>query len=99
VPLAPRHDPKTASVASPALGPFLCLSPGLKRDYRKGLPRLRALGRMTVIERFSETAVNAADEPLSISTTKCVSWAGVHFRLPMRTMWPNPKDHVSFRSD
>jgi hypothetical protein len=38
----------------------------------KGLPRLRALARMTVMERFSETAMIAADEPSSISSIKCV---------------------------
>jgi hypothetical protein len=30
-------------------------------DYRKGLPRLRALARMTVMERFSETAMLAGE--------------------------------------
>jgi len=54
---------------------------------------------MTVMERFKEIAMLAADDPPSISTIRCVIWAGVHFRLPMRTMWPNPTDQVSFRSD
>jgi hypothetical protein len=38
----------------------------------KGLPRFRALARMTVMERFSETAMTAADDPSSISTISCV---------------------------
>jgi hypothetical protein len=37
-----------------------------------GLPRFRALARITVMERFSETAMTAADEPSSISTIRCV---------------------------
>jgi hypothetical protein len=52
----------------------------------KGLPRFRALARMTVIDRFNETAMQAGDEPLSISAIKRAVWAGVHFLLPMRTM-------------
>lgn len=65
----------------------------------KGLPRLRALARMTVMGRFSETAMLAADEPSSISTVSCAIWAAVHFRLPMRTMRLNPLGQVSFRPD
>jgi hypothetical protein len=52
---------------------------------------------MTVIERFSETAMLAAEQPLSISTIRCALWAAVHFRLPMRTIRLNPMDQVSFR--
>jgi len=53
---------------------------------------------MTVIERFSETAMLAAEQPLSISTIRCALWAAVHFRLPMRTIRLNPMDQVSFRN-
>jgi hypothetical protein len=53
---------------------------------------------MTVMERFSETAMLAGEEPLSISTVRCAVWAVVHFRLPMRTMRLNPMDQVSFRN-
>jgi len=65
----------------------------------KGLPRFRALARMTVMERFSETAILAADEPPSISAIRCAVWAAVHFRLSMRTMCLNSIDQVSFRPD
>jgi hypothetical protein len=64
----------------------------------KGLPRLRALARTTVIDRFNETAMLAADEPSSISAIKCAVWAGVHFLLPMRTMEPNPARQHWFRN-
>jgi hypothetical protein len=36
-----------------------------------GFPRFRALARMTVIERFNEMAMLAADEPSSISSIRC----------------------------
>jgi hypothetical protein len=36
-----------------------------------GFPTFRALARMAVIERFSETAMLTADEPSSISTIRC----------------------------
>jgi hypothetical protein len=52
----------------------------------KGLPRFRALARMTIIDRFNETAMLAADEPSSIGAIRRAVWAGVQFRLPMRTV-------------
>jgi hypothetical protein len=64
----------------------------------KGLPRFRALARMTVIDRFNETAMQAGDEPLSISAIKCAVWAVVHFLLPMRTMGLNSACQHSFRN-
>jgi hypothetical protein len=42
-----------------------------RRRYLKGLPRLRALARTTVIERFNTIAARAADVPASISAVKC----------------------------
>jgi hypothetical protein len=51
-----------------------------------GLPRLRALARMTATDRFNETAMLVGDVPSSISATRCAVWAAVHFLLPMRTM-------------
>jgi hypothetical protein len=64
----------------------------------KGLPRSRAFARITVIDRFSETAMLAGDEPLSISAIKCAVWAGVHFLLPMRTMGLNSACQHWFRN-
>jgi hypothetical protein len=52
----------------------------------KGLPRFRALARMTVIDRFNETAMLAGAAPSSISAIRRAVWAGVQFRLSMRTM-------------
>ena len=49
----------------------------------KGLPRLRALARMMVMERLSLTATSSAGEPSSINSIRCVICAGVHFRLAM----------------
>jgi hypothetical protein len=65
----------------------------------KGLPRFRALARMTVTDRFSETAMQVGDEPSSISAIKCAVWAAVHFLLPMRTMELNPACQHSFRNE
>src|ERR1700677_1903192 len=53
---------------------------------------------MTVIDRFNETAMQAGDEPLSISAIKRAVWAGVHFLLPMRTMGLNSACQHSFRT-
>lgn len=61
-----------------------------------GLPRFRALARMTAMERFSATAMLAAEQPSSISTSKCTVWAAVHFRLAILTMGFNPADQVLF---
>jgi hypothetical protein len=65
----------------------------------KGLPRFRALARMTVTDRFSETAMQVGDEPSSISAIKCAVWAAVHFLLPVRTMELNPARQHSFRNE
>jgi hypothetical protein len=65
----------------------------------KGLPRFRALARMTVIDRFNDTAMLAGDEPSSISAIRRAVWAGVHFLLPMRTMEANPARQPSFRNE
>jgi hypothetical protein len=66
----------------------------------KALSSFRALTRMTVImtviERFSETAMLAADVPHH-SAPQVRSLAAVHFRLPMRTMRVNPMNQLSFR--
>jgi hypothetical protein len=43
-----------------------------QREAGKGLPRLRALARMTVTERFIVIAITASDEPASIMTVKCM---------------------------
>ena len=70
----------------------------LERDATigKGLPRFRAFARITVTDRFSETAMLAGDEPSSISAIRRAVWAAVHFLLPMRTMGPNPACQHSF---
>ena len=65
----------------------------------KGLPRFRALARTTATDRFSEKAMQAGDEPSSISAIKCAVWAAVHFLLPMRTMEINPACQHSFRNE
>jgi len=64
-----------------------------------GLPIFRALARITVTDRFSETAMQTGDEPSSISAIKCAVWAAVHFLLPMRTMEVNPACQHSFRNE
>jgi hypothetical protein len=48
----------------------------------KGLLRLRALPRMTAIDRFNETAMLARGVPSSISAISRAVWAVVQFRLP-----------------
>jgi hypothetical protein len=62
-----------------------------------GLPRLRALARTTIIERFNKIAVDAADVPASINTVRCLIWAADHFLLPMRTMRTNQARVHSFQ--
>jgi hypothetical protein len=44
---------------------------GCDATIGNGLPRFRALARMTVIERFNEMAMLAAEEPSSISAIRC----------------------------
>jgi hypothetical protein len=65
--------------------------------YLKGLPRLRALARTTIIERFNTIAARAADVPASTSAVKCATCATDHVLLPIRTIWPNTACRHSFR--
>jgi hypothetical protein len=79
----PRHGLRERPQLLPALGPFSCSFPiwhrvnggrcfDIEATIGKDLPRLRALARMTVMERFSETAATTADEPSSISSIRRV---------------------------
>jgi hypothetical protein len=54
---------------------------------------------MTVIDRFNETAMLAGEAPSTISAIRRAVWAGVQFRLSMRTMGFNPACQHSFRNE